>query len=139
MAAKKPINNKPTTKKPRKRTMTPKATRQLDKARPVYLTLTQQHSITVTILKGHDKDGKELWSTKTYTYGPGQVRVKPSIARVLMEQERNVHVQERQLHEPRARLIYRDPNNGRAGTYAVAPELFDEFLGNPGGLALTVR
>jgi hypothetical protein len=130
---------KPTKAPKRTRTQTPKANAQLGKARPVWITLTQQHTITVPTLKGHDKDGKELWDTKTYTYGPGQVRVRPAIARVLMEQERNIQTQERQLKEPRARIIYHDRANGRVGAYAVAPELFDELWGNPGALALTVR
>jgi hypothetical protein len=64
-------------------------------------------------------------SVNCISYGPGVARVSHDLAAVLLEQERNFHATERQLHEQGAALI------GLGGKILkVRPGYFDQVLGS---------
>lgn len=107
---------KPTARKPR--TSTPKVKAHLEKVRPVAVTLQFEHSIN-----GHN-------------YGPGEVKVKPSVARLLMEQEQRVLHSENRVNEHRNHMVVAS-RFGPPRKYTVASDIFESLLSRtPEGMML---
>jgi hypothetical protein len=94
------------------RNVTPRTKAHLAKVRPVTITLTMSHMV----------NGK--------SYGPGTVKVSPSMAREFQYQEERAVVDERRLNERRSHMIVQTAG-GRYRHLKVAPEHFDQMFNNP--------
>lgn len=97
----------------------PKQAAHLEKARPISITLKNQHRIIMLV---KDKKGEKAVEV---IYGPGEVKVRPTVAKSLLAQEQHLANVEMELQDPnRAFMIQVTPRGNRR--VAVDPTILSE-------------